>query len=320
MMLYLVRRLLLLAIILLILSAVGFALNSFTPGAPVTEEPLPDAFVHWLTQLAHLDFGVSHIDGQPVSRQLAEVLPATLELCFLAFLLSMIVGIPLGTLSGVLYGKWQDKTISALALTGFSVPVFWLALSLPLFLSLSLEWFPLSGRLDLLYPLKNVTGFLLIDIWLSDSAQRGDMLINALSHLAMPVIVLSVAPCTEIIRLLRISTIDVIQQNYIKAASTRGLSRFTIIHRHVLHNALPPVIPRLGWQFATMLALTMITEKIFSWPGLGYWLLNATQQQDYAAMSAGVMVTGGMVLVVNILADLAGAILMPQKDKEHYAF
>ena len=127
------------------------------------------------------------------------------------------------------------------------------------------------------------------------------------------------APTTEVIRLMRISTSEVYDTNYVKAAATRGVSRRTILHRHVLHNALPPVIPRLGLQFSTMLTLAMITEMVFSWPGLGRWLINAIRQQDYAAISAGVMVIGALVIIVNVISDILGAMANPLKHKEWYA-
>jgi len=197
--------------------------------------------------------------------------------------------------------------------------VFWLALLMTLFFSLTLGWLPVSGRFDLLYQVKTITGFALIDAWLSDSPWRDEMMTSVLLHMLLPVITLAVAPTTEVIRLMRISTSEVIDKNYIKAAATRGLSRFAVIRRHVLHNALPPVIPRLGLQFSSMLTLAMITEMVFNWPGLGRWMINAIRQQDYAAISAGVMVVGGMVIVVNVLSDILGAATNPLKHKEWYA-
>jgi cationic peptide transport system permease protein len=244
---------------------------------------------------------------------------ATMELCILAFGFALMVGIPVGMLAGITRNKWQDKLISALALLGFSVPVFWLALLLTLFFSLTLGWLPVSGRFDLLYNVKTVTGFAIIDAWLSDSMWRHEMIVSAVRHMVLPVLTLAVAPTTEVIRLMRISTIEVFDQNYVKAAATRGLSRLTILRRHVLHNALPPVIPRLGLQFSTMLTLAMITEMVFSWPGLGRWLINAIRQQDYAAISAGVMVIGALVIIVNVISDILGAMANPLKHKEWYA-
>ncbi len=319
MVIYTLRRLVLWLVTLFLLTLVGFSLSYFTPHAPLQGASLPDALVFWYQGLMQFDFGTSSINGGPIAQQLLEVFPATLELCMMAFTLALIIGIPSGIAAGVMRNKWQDKTISAFALLGFSMPVFWLALLLTLFFSLDLGWLPVSGRFDLLYPVKNITGFALIDAWFSPSPWRHEMLESALRHLILPVTTLAVGPTTEVIRLLRISTREVMEQNYIKAAATRGLSRLTVIRRHVLHNALPPVIPRLGLQFSTMLTLAMITEVVFSWPGLGRWLVDAIRQQDYAAISAGVMMVGGLVITVNVLADILGALTTPLKHKEWYA-
>ncbi|WP_034915052.1 MULTISPECIES: putrescine export ABC transporter permease SapB [Erwinia] len=319
MVIYTLRRLVLWLVTLFLLTLVGFCLSYFTPHAPLMGASPVDAFIFWYKGLFQLDFGVSTINGEPIGPQLREVFPATLELCIMAFVLALAAGIPLGITAGVLYNRWQDKAISAFALLGFSLPVFWLALLFTLWFSLNLGWLPVSGRVDLLYPVENITGFALIDAWLSPTPWRNEMVISTLRHLILPVTALAVAPTTEIVRLLRISTHDVMDQNYIKAAATRGLSLFTVIRRHVLHNALPPVIPRLGLQFSTMLTLAMITEVVFSWPGLGRWLVDAIRQQDYAAISAGVMMVGGLVITVNVLADILGALANPLKHKEWYA-
>ncbi len=319
MIIFTLRRLLLLLVTLFLLSLVGFSLSYYTPHAPLQGASPWNAWWFWFNSLLHWDFGVSSINGQLINAQLREVFPATLELCFYAFTLALLVGIPAGMLAGVMRNKWQDKLISALALVGFSIPVFWLALLLTLFFSLDLGWLPVSGRFDLLYEVKTVTGVALIDAWRADSPWRHEMIISALRHLVLPVLTLAVVPTTEVIRLMRNSTIEVFDQNYIKAAATRGLSRFTILHRHVLHNALPPIIPRLGLQFSTMLTLAMITEMVFSWPGVGRWLINAIRQQDYAAISAGVMTIGALVLIVNVVSDILGAMANPLKHKEWYA-
>lgn len=319
MIIFTLRRLLLLLVTLFLLTFVGFSLSYFTPHAPLQGASLGNAWLFWFKGVLHWDFGVSSINGQLISEQLKEVFPATMELCILAFGFALVVGIPVGMMAGIMRGKWQDKLISALALIGFSIPIFWLALLLTLFFSLTLGWLPVSGRFDLLYEVKSITGFALIDAWLSESIWREEMIVSALRHMVLPVLTLAVAPTTEVIRLMRISTIDVFEQNYIKAAATRGLSRLTILRRHVLHNALPPVIPRLGLQFSTMLTLAMITEMVFSWPGLGRWVINAIRQQDYAAISAGVMVIGALVIIVNVLSDILSALANPLKHKEWYA-
>ncbi|MEE4411284.1 MULTISPECIES: putrescine export ABC transporter permease SapB [Serratia] len=319
MIIFTLRRILLLLITLFLLTLVSFSLSYFTPRAPLNGAALLDAYHFYFVSLLHWDFGVSSINGQAISEQLREVFPATMELCILAFTLALFIGIPLGIIAGVMRGKWQDTAISTFALLGFSMPVFWLALLLMLFFSLHLGWLPVSGRFDLLYQVKPITGFALIDAWLSDSPYRSEMIGSALRHMILPIAALAVAPTTEVVRLMRISTDDVLNQNYIKAAATRGLSRFTIIRRHVLHNALPPIVPKLGLQFSTMLTLAMITEMVFSWPGLGRWMINAIRQQDYAAISAGIMVVGTLVITINVLADILGAATNPLKHKEWYA-
>ncbi|ELT0868512.1 ABC transporter permease subunit [Enterobacter hormaechei] len=292
MIIFTLRRLLLLLVTLFFLTFVGFSLSYFTPHAPLQGSSLWDAWLFWFNGLLHWDFGVSSINGQLISEQLKVVFPATMELCILAFGFALMVGIPVGMLAGIYRNKWQDKFISALALIGFSIPVFWLALLLTLFFSLTLGWLPVSGRFDLLYNVQTVSGFAIVDAWLSDSVWRDEMIVSALRHMVLPVLTL---------------------------AATRGLSRLTILRRHVLHNALPPVIPRLGLQFSTMLTLAMITEMVFSWPGLGRWMINAIRQQDYAAISAGVMVIGSLVIIVNVISDILGAMANPLKHKEWYA-
>ncbi|MDW3776850.1 putrescine export ABC transporter permease SapB [Kluyvera cryocrescens] len=319
MIIFTLRRLLLLLVTLFFLTLVGFCLSYFTPHAPLQGASLWNAWAFWFDSVMHWDFGVSSINGQPISEQLRQVFPATMELCIMAFGFALLVGIPVGMLAGITRNKWQDKVISFFALLGFSIPVFWLALLLTLFFSLTLGWLPVSGRFDLLYEVKNVTGFALIDAWLSDSPWRHEMIISALRHMVLPVLTLAVAPTTEVVRLMRISTIAIYDSNYVKAAATRGVSRLTILRRHVLHNALPPVIPRLGLQFSTMLTLAMITEMVFSWPGLGRWMINAIRQQDYAAISAGVMVIGALVIIINVISDILGAMANPLKHKEWYA-
>ena len=308
-----------LLVTLFFLTFIGFSLSYFTPHAPLQGASLWNAWVFWFNGLIHWDFGVSSINGQLISEQLKEVFPATMELCILALWFCADGWDPRWYAGRDHAEQMAGPLHQRLSVDGLSIPVFWLALLLTLLFSLTLGWLPVSGRFDLLYEVKPVTGFAIIDAWISDSPWRDEMLVSAIRHMVLPVLTLSVAPTTEVIRLMRISTIEVFDQNYVKAAATRGLSRLTILRRHVLHNALPPVIPRLGLQFSTMLTLAMITEMVFSWPGLGRWLINAIRQQDYAAISAGVMVIGSLVIIVNVISDILGAMANPLKHKEWYA-
>ncbi|MBC8953447.1 putrescine export ABC transporter permease SapB [Xenorhabdus sp. PB62.4] len=319
MIIYILRRLLLLVVTLFFLSLISFSLMYFTPHGPLSGASLTDAFIHYFSGLLQWNFGISSINGERIIEQLYDVLPATMELCILAFSMALLVGIPLGIIAGVWRNKKVDVIISTFALCGFSIPVFWLALLLTLLFSLYLGWLPVSGRFDLLYRMEPVTGSALIDAWLSESPHRNEMIMSVILHMILPVITLAVAPTTEVIRLMRNSTEEISTANYIKSAATRGLSRLTIIRRHLLHNALPPIIPKLGLQFSTMLTLAMVTEQVFNWPGLGRWLISAIRQQDYSVISAGVMVIGTLVISVNVLTDIIGAVANPLKNKEWYA-
>ncbi|MBI6550347.1 putrescine export ABC transporter permease SapB [Xenorhabdus lircayensis] len=319
MIIYILRRLLLLVVTLFFLSLISFSLMYFTPHGTLSGASLTDAYVFYFRSLLQWDFGISRINGERIIEQLYEVLPATMELCILSFSMALLIGIPLGIIAGVWRNKKVDTIISTFALCGFSIPVFWLALLLTLLFSLHLGWLPVSGRFDLLYRMEPVTGSALIDAWLSKSPYRNEMIMSVILHMILPVITLAVAPTTEVIRLMRNSAEEISAANYIKSAATRGLSRLTIIRRHLLHNALPPIIPKLGLQFSTMLTLAMVTEQVFNWPGLGRWLISATRQQDYSAISAGVMVVGTLVISVNVLTDIIGAMANPLKHKEWYA-
>nr|CAA10910.1 sapB [Dickeya chrysanthemi] len=311
MIIFTVRRSLLLLVTSFLLSLIGFSPLQYTPQEPLNGAgcSMPIVFI---SAACAGRFWVSSTNGQPISEQLREVLPATVEVSLLAFLLLLLVGIPLGITTGVMQHKAADRIISGLALLGFLLPVFWLALLMTLFFFLHLGWLPVSGRFELLYPA-------LMDAWFVHSPYREEMIASAIQHMILPVLVLSVGPTTEVVRLMRISTTDVGTQNYIKAAIIRGLPRATVIRRHLLHNALPPIIPQLGLQFSTMLTLEMITEVVFNWPGIGGWLVNAIRQQDFAAISAGVMVVGALVITINVLSDILGAMANPLKHKEWYA-
>ncbi|MDE1485344.1 putrescine ABC transporter permease SapB [Xenorhabdus bovienii] len=319
MIIYILRRLLLLLVTLFFLSLISFSLMYFTPHGPLSGASLTDAYVFYFHSLLQWDFGISSINGERIIEQLYGVFPATMELCILSFSMALLIGIPLGIIAGVWRNKKADTIISTFALLGFSIPVFWLALLLTLLFSLYLGWLPVSGRFDLLYRMEQVTGSALVDAWLSKEPYRNEMIVNVILHMILPIITLAVAPMTEVIRLMRNSAEEVSASNYIKSAATRGLSRLTIIRRHLLHNALPPIIPKLGLQFSTMLTLAMVTEQVFNWPGLGHWLIIAIRQQDYSAISAGVMVIGALVISVNVLTDIIGAIANPLKHKEWYA-
>ncbi|EKO3489337.1 ABC transporter permease [Vibrio fluvialis] len=315
---YTIRRFNLFVITLLILTMVGYSLLRLDPQSPWAIQDFWQGWLEYVTELMQFNFGVNK-NGMPIAHELVLVFPATLELCLIAFILSLLVGIPIGTVAGMKQGKWLDTIISFTSMSGYSAPLFWVAMMMIMVFSLHYEMLPVSGRYDLLYQVEHVTGFALIDAFLAEGAYRSYALQSVIEHMILPCLVLALAPTTQVIRLMRASVADIMGQNYIRAARIKGLSYYEIVIQHVLRNAIPPIIPKFGVQLSSMLTLAIITESIFNWPGIGRWLLDALSNQDYVSIQAGVIAVGALVLTANILSDLIGAMINPLVRKEWYA-
>lgn len=318
MLFYSLRRFNLFIITLLILTMVGFSILRLEPNSHWAVQDFWNGWFSYLGELMQLNFGVTK-NGVPIVEELKTVFPATLELCLLAFVISLLIGIPIGTLAGMKQGKWIDTAISFTSMSGYSAPLFWIALLMIMVFSLHFEVFPVAGRYDLLYQIEHVTGFALIDAFFASGEYRAHALQSVIEHLILPCMVLALAPTTQVIGLMRASVSEVMGQNYIRAARIKGLSTHEIVTQHVLRNAIPPIIPKIGVQLSSMLTLAIITESIFNWPGIGRWLLDALSNQDYVAIQAGVIVVASLVLTANILSDLIGAMVNPLVRKEWYA-
>ncbi|GAB1620246.1 ABC transporter permease subunit [Agarivorans albus] len=316
---YFIRRINLLVITFLIINLIAFIFQQNQNLFVKTDDFWFKQYALFVFQNINGDLGVSSISGKPVFDELVSFLPATLELCFTAFLLSFIIGIPLGTLAGIYHQHWIRNLILSVTMVGYSIPVFWLALLLVMNSSLMLGWFPVSGRYDLLLEIPQVTGFGIIDVmWLEPQA-RWPALMSILSHLALPTLVLAVVPTTEVIRQLSNSMAKVMSENYIKAAATKGLSKWQIVTRHALHNALPPILPSLGLQFGNVLTMAMVLEVVFAWPGIGRWLISSIYQQDYIAIQGGMLAVATLVIITFVLTDLFTALIHPLRRREVYA-
>ncbi len=318
MFIYSLRRFILFIITLLVLTGISYQITLMNPDTLYHHYGAFSGWLHYVKNTMTGDWGTTN-SGIAVLYQILHVLPATLELCFVAFFIALFIGIPLGTIAGIRRGQLADKVISSLTLITFSMPIFWIAILMIMFFSLHLGSLPVSGRNNLLFDIPQTTGFTLIDIFLSDNPNKGALLESTLSHFLMPTLVLAISPTTEIIKLLRDSVSEVMTQNYIKMAHIKGLSKTKIITHHVLKNALPPIIPKFGIQISAMMTMAIITESIFNWPGIGTWLLDALNNQDYNAIQGGVLTIGSLVLVANILFDLIGSSISPLTRKEWYA-
>ncbi|NSY34545.1 ABC transporter permease subunit [Pseudoalteromonas sp. JC28] len=330
---YAYRRLSLLCFMLFTLTIFTFALNYLFPGELITnfsgevnssyaqtqalvekyriEENIFVQYGAFMARMFEGDWGLSLSSGQPVLSHVKHLFPATLELCLYALTVAVLIGVPSGVIASAYHKKWPDKLINSLSLMGFSIPVFWLALLLIMAFCLGLGLFPMSGRIGLLYEIQPITHFILIDIYLEDFPYGGAAFWDALHHLALPTIVLAMYPTTVLIRFTRDSMLEVLDQNYIKTARAKGLNRSQLIIHHALRNALLPVIKQIGLQFSTLITLAMITEVIFSWPGIGRWLIESIYQRDFPAIQGGLLAVSFFVIIANMLSDFIHSILDP---------
>ncbi|MFC3913832.1 ABC transporter permease [Pseudaeromonas sharmana] len=316
MLIYTLRRLNLLLFTLLALSLLAYWLEvELGTGTP---DSLLGGYFAYLDRLFAGDLGISLHTGRPVLEEIRIYFPATLELCLAAVIIAGLVSIPLGTLAALNQGKWLDKIIMSISLVGASIPVYWLGQLLVLLFSLQFRWLPSSGQLNLLYEIEPVTGFQLLDCWLSTSPQRWNAFLDALRHLALPALTLSLLPAAEISRLVRNAMAEVLRQNYIKAAFSRGWSPAYVILHHGVRNALPPMLPQLAMQFGTIMTSAIIIEQVFEWPGIGRWLIASIMNRDYVAIQAGLLLISSLLLLLNIVTELVSTLLYPARRKELY--
>ncbi len=271
--------------------------------------PLWRQFLDYVWNILHGDFGVSLITHNPVLTEFITLFPATLELALTAMLFATVIGLPAGILAAVKRGSLFDHGVMGISLTGYSMPIFWWGLLLILFFSVALGWTPVSGRLDLLYYIEPQTGFMLIDTLM---AGEYDAFRSALRHLILPTIVLGTVPLAVVARMTRSAMLEVLGEDYIRTAHAKGLSDTRVIGMHALRNALIPVVTVIGLQVGTLLGGAILTETIFSWPGIGKWLIESIGRRDYPALQGGVLLIATSVIAVNLLVDVMYGVLNPR--------
>ena len=255
------------------------------------------------------DLGDSIVTGRPVTTELLTRLPATLELTTFAMLIAILVGIPVGVISAVRQYSLLDKTTSVLALTGISMPIFWLAMILVVIFGVNLELLPFPGRLDPTTGITAITGFVLVDSLLTlNFAGFWDGLL----HLIMPALALATIPMAVIMRMTRSSMLEVMNEDYVRTARAKGVVPWRVVFKHALRNAMLPTITVIGLQAGLLMGGAIITETIFSWPGIGLYAYNSISARDYASVQ-GVVLYGALLFVlINLLVDILYAILDPR--------
>jgi dipeptide transport system permease protein len=274
------------------------------------DQPVWKQFLDYVWQLLHGDFGTSVVTNEKVLTEFLTLFPATLELALFAILFAVLIGVPAGATAAVKRGSWYDQTLMGISVTGFSMPIFWWGLLLIMLVAERLHLTPVSGRIDLIkYYFEPVTGFMMIDSGLS--GQKGAFL-DALHHLILPTIVLGTVPLATISRMTRSSMLEVLSEDYVRTARAKGLSPFRVIGLHALRNALIPVVTVIGLSVGTLMAGAVLTETIFSWPGVGKWLIEAIGRRDYPALQGGVMLISAVVIMVNLAVDVVYGVINPR--------
>ncbi|MDJ0968622.1 MAG: ABC transporter permease subunit [Kiloniellales bacterium] len=273
------------------------------------DKPLWQQYAIYLGNLFQGDLGQSIVTRRPVVEEFLTLFPATIELSLCAIVLAIAIGLPFGILAGVKRGSIFDHGVMTVSLTGYSMPIFWWGLLLIIYFSANLGWTPVSGRISLLYFFEPVTGFMLIDSLLSgeDGAFR-----SAVSHLILPTVVLATIPMAVIARQTRSAMLEVLSEDYVRTARAKGLPPLRVVGLHALRNALIPVVTVIGLQVGVLLAGAILTETIFSWPGIGKWMVDSIFRRDYPSVQGGLLMIAGIVMVVNMLVDLLYGLINPR--------
>ncbi|NEO29093.1 MAG: ABC transporter permease [Symploca sp. SIO3C6] len=330
--LYITKRLLNLLPVLLGITLLVFTLLHLIPGDPASvmlgeratpeqvealreqlglNQPLPLQYLTFLSNLLRFDFGTSIISGIPIAEEIKTRWPATFELSTAAMLIAIILGIPAGVLAAVRKNSlWDNLTMSG-SLLGVSMPVYWLGLLLIYLFTVNLNWLPPSGRISIEegLNLQVFTGFYLLDTLLEFKITA---FIDVLSHLILPALTLATIPLAIIARITRSAMLEVLSQDYIRTARAKGVLERWVIFAHALKNALLPIVTIIGLQFGKLLGGAILTETIFSWPGIGSWIYEGILARDYPVVQGGVVFVAVIFVLINLLVDISYALLDPR--------
>ncbi len=327
---YIVQRLLGLPVVLFGITFLVFFLIHLIPGDPVIvmlgeraraedvarvreelgfNKPIWEQYFSFMNQLLHGNLGKSIIHHTQVADELAYRLPATIEMVTWSLIFGAVVGVSIGVISAVKRNSIFDVVGMIAALLGVSMPIFWLALILIYALAVNVQLLPPSGRLDVTIFVDRRTGFNLIDTILMGDFQAT---LNAIWHLILPVFVLSTVIMPPLARITRACMLDVLNQDYVRTARAKGLKEQVVVIKHALKNALLPVITVIGGQLGGLLGGAILTETVFSWPGMGTWAYQAILSRDYPIVQASVLVSATIYVFVNLAVDILYAVLDPR--------
>lgn len=270
--------------------------------------PLPEQYWNYIKGIFQGDLGKSFRNNEPVLKEFFTLFPATMELAFFALLWSLFLGIILGVIAAIKKESWFSHFISGLSLTGYSMPIFWWGLILIIYVAEPLG-LPRGARLPSEFWIDFDTGFMLIDTWRSE--EPGAFL-AAVKSLILPAIVLGTIPLAVVTRMTRSSMLEVLGEDYIRTAKAKGLNTTRIVIIHALRNALIPVVTVVGLIVGQLLSGAVLTENIFSWPGIGKWIIDAINNRDYPVLQGSVLIIATIIIVVNLAVDLIYGVINPR--------
>jgi len=327
---YIIKRFLTIVPVLVGISIIVFGFIHLIPGDPAVtmlgeratpervkevrmqlglDEPLYTQYFIYVGKIIRGDLGNSILRGDPVLLDLVRRFPATVELAFSAILIAALVGIPAGIVSAVWRNSVFDGCSRIMALTGVSMPIFWLGLMLAWVFGVILGWLPTGFRLGTSITLVPVTHFNLLDSVLT---RNGEALVASVRHLVLPAVALSTIPMAVITRMTRASLLEVLSQDYIRTAESKGLPQRAVVLRHAMRNALLPVMTVTGLQVGRLLAGAILTETIFSWPGIGLWIYEGIQARDYPIVQGATLFIATIFVMVNLVTDCLYATVDPR--------
>jgi peptide/nickel transport system permease protein len=327
---YILRRLTLLIPVLIGMSLITFSIIHLIPGNPaqtILGEQATEASIKELEENLGLnkpylvqyglyvkglltgDLGTSLRTKKPILNEMGPFLAATIELTIFSMVFAIIVGVNAGIISAWKQNSWFDYTSMLIALIGVSMPIFWLALMEQWIFAQELRWLPAFGRQNVRDPIEVITHLYTIDTLI---AGRFDQLWVAIKHLILPGIALGTIPMAIIARMTRSSMLEVLRADYIRTAKAKGSHQFFVIYKHGLKNALIPVLTVVGLQTGTLLGGAIITETIFSWPGMGRYIFEAIGNRDYPVIQSGILVVATIFVLVNLIVDLLYAYVDPR--------
>jgi peptide/nickel transport system permease protein len=327
---YIIKRLLQIIPVIFGVTIIAFSLIHIAPGDPARnmlgqhasqqeideirtkyglDKPLYVQYFIWLGDVLQGNLGRSILSHEQVTIEIASRFPNTIELAIAAMLFASLIGVIAGIISATKQYSIADYSVMGIALFGISMPVFWLGIMLMMIFGVYLHWLPIGGRIDLLIPFHRITGFMILD---SIITGNGAALISVLSHLILPAIALGTIPMAIIARTTRSSMLEILRQDFIRTERAKGLSERIVIYKHALRNAMVPVVTVIGLNFGLLLSGAILTETVFSWPGVGRLVVDAVYARDYPLVVGCILVFALVFVIVNLITDILYTYIDPR--------